>query len=333
MRFSSHVDRAVEAALRAAAHQVRTLCRDCLGTVGQGALANVKADLLLSIHGRRFPHALLKQAPQVRAKAVWLLDEPQEVDLSEGYGRHFDIVLTNDRNTCGVHGPHKTWYLPLAADPEAHKPGGSAAAWDVAFVGGILPERAALLDQAYQLAPDLAWRIVGPDRWHKPVSFGPVWENRTVSHEEYVEAISSARIVLDIPRDETVSFAGRTNRRGIPATGVGCRPFEITACGRFLLTDDSRADLPVLFPEGVGCYRRGDAASLVEQVRYWLEDEEERREAALAAREHCLRKHTYAVRVSELADIVGAWLDTRLPAAPARPAKPPRLAAKVEAPR
>jgi glycosyltransferase involved in cell wall biosynthesis len=363
--------------------------------VGQGALADVTADLLLTVHGRRFPHALLKGARGIRAKAVWLVDEPQEVDLSERYSRHFDIVLTNDRNTCGVHGPHKTWYLPLAADPGVHRPaetqrrkdaegtreatghrehrehreesggrekqrngeqedrfgfslseasvssvaeGSSLSAssatsvaediWDVCFAGGILPERAALLHQAYHLAPDISWRIVGPNRWHQPVSFRPAWDSRPISQEEYASALRSACIVLDIPRDETVSFAGRTNRRGIPATGVGCRPFEATACGRFLLSDDSRADIFSLFPHGsVGIYRAGDAADLAAQVHYWLEHAEEREERAALARAHCLREHTYAVRVRQLVDVVQVWLDTRLPgkaSSPRRTARPPR---------
>ena len=375
MRFSAHVDAAVERALRAARHSVRTLCRQCLATVGQGALADVKADLLLTVHGRRFPHALLKSARGIRAKAVWLVDEPQEVDLSERYSRHFDIVFTNDRNTCGIHGPHKTWYLPLAADPAMHRPAetqrahsAEAAAsaakagrkdaeddeertghrehrghrengemrekkqdqegilsetsvssvaeciWDVCFAGGILPERVALLEQAYRLSGGLAWRIVGPDRHGKAVNFAQVWDRRPISQEEYVGAVRSARIVLDIPRDEALSFAGRTNRRGIPATGVGCRPFEVTACGRFLLTDDSRADIFPFFPHGsVGIYRAGDAADLAAQVRYWLDHEEEREERAALARAHCLREHTYARRVRQLVDVVEAWLTTRLP--------------------
>jgi len=314
MRFSAHIDAAVERALRQNGHQVRKLCRECLATVGQGGLANVKADLLLTVHGRCFPYALLKDAQKVRAKAVWLADEPQEVDLSERYSRHFDIVLTNDRNTCGVHGPHKTWYLPLAADPSIHRPTAQQAVYDVAFVGGILPERARLLDQAYGLAPDLSWRIVGPDRWHQPANFGPAWEKQTVSHDDYVAVIRSARVVLDIPRDETVSFAGRTNRGGIPASGVGCRPFEVTACGSFLLTDDSRSDIRSLFPTGsVGLYRAGDAADLAAQIRHWLAQEEERDEAAMFAQEHCLLEHTYTVRLRQLVAIVEAWLETRLP--------------------
>jgi spore maturation protein CgeB len=213
---------------------------------------------------------------------------------------------------------------------------GRPLAADVAFVGGILPERAALLDHAYQLAPEFSWRIVGPDRWHEPVSFRSVWEDRSVPHEEYVDLVRSARLVLDIPRDEMVSFAGRTNKRSIPATGIGCRPFEVAACGRFLLTDDSRGDIFRLFPKGTtGIYRAADAADLVAQIRYWLEHSEEREEAAALARDHCLREHTYPVRVRQLVDIVRAWLDARLsvPRAgpPARPAvRPPRARAKVE---
>jgi hypothetical protein len=359
MRFSAQIDAGVERALKATGHQVRTLCRPCLTTLGDNALAGMKADLLLSIHGRRFPHAALAHAPSIRVKAVWLVDEPQEVDLSEGYGKHFDIVLTNERNTCGVHGPHKTWYLPLAADPSIHAPatelqrrdtsatGASLlpadgermtranaetqrrreqqlllGLKDVAFAGGILRERARLLDEAYRLTPDLAWRIVGPDRHGKEVNFASVWDRRPISHEEYVGAVRSARIVLDIPRDEALSFAGRTNRRGIPATGVGCRPFEVTACGRFLLTDDSRADIFTFFPHGsVGIYRAGDAADLAAQLRYYLDHEEEREEAAAEAHAWTLGHHTYAHRVRELTEIVDAWNRTRTAAQPAGPAK------------
>ena len=313
-RFSAKVDAGVEWALRGAGHQVTRLCRDCLRTIGQGALERVRADVLITVHGRRFPHQLLREVgyPTV----VWLVDEPQEVDMSEGYGKHFRIVITNDANTCGVHGPHKCWYLPLAADPRIHTPGPLEREMaDVTFVGGVLPERARLLSQVYELTSEFSWRIVGPDRWHKDVSFAEAWQRGCVAHEEYVALLRAARIVLDVPRNELVSFAGRTNRRGIPAVGPNTRVFETTACGRFLLTSDGRRDIFRLFPSGsVGIYRHGDASDLAQQIRYYLEHAEEREDMARAAHETCAAEHTYPARVRQLIRIIEQWKATQMPA-------------------
>ncbi len=317
--FSAHVDAAVEWALGALGHRVKRLCRDCLRTIGRGALTNVKADLLLTVHGRRFPHVLLREVHY--PTAVWLVDEPQEVDLSERYGRHFDVVFTNDPNTCGVHGPHKCWYLPLAADPRVHKPGPSRYGMvDVTFAGSVLPERAELLSRAYELTPEVSWRIVGPDRAGRARGFSPlarVWRQGTVDHAEYVELMRASRIVLDVPRDEMVSFAGRTNRRAIPAVGVNTRVFEATATGSFLLTSDARPEVSSLFPHGeVGLYRHGDAVDLAERIRHYLREEEEREDLAAAARETCLARHTYPARVRELLEVLTQWQATQMPPRP-----------------
>lgn len=129
-----------------------------------------------------------------------------------------------------------------------------------------------------------------------------------------MDYIRSARIVLDIPRDEFLSFAGRTNRRSIPAAGVGVRPFEVTGCGRFLLTSDARAEIHRLWAPGeVGIYRHGDPADLARQIRYYIDHPEEREEAAQAAHQRTVREHTYPVRVRRLLEIVRAWVETRSP--------------------
>jgi spore maturation protein CgeB len=322
-RFSAHVDAAVEWALRENGHTVRRLCRDCLHVIGQGALTNLQADVLLTVHGRRFPHPLLRDVnyPTV----VWLVDEPQEVEFSQAYGRHFDIVLTNDANTCGIHGPHKCWYLPLAADPRwrALPAAAGREVVDVTFVGGIVPERVALLSRVYALTAELSWRIVGAGRHCPEVSFAEVWERRSIPHAEGVVLSRSSRIVLDLPRDETVSFAGRTNRRGIPAMGVNNRPFEVPVTGSFLLTSDARRDIFRLYPNGeVGIFRHNDAADLAQQIRYYLDHDDEREGMAQAAYDTCMAKHTYPVRVKQLMDIVEQWQATRMP--PGKPAKKPR---------
>jgi len=313
-RFSSQVDAGVEKGLRACGHEVVRLCRDCLRTIGSGALQNVRAEVLLTVHGRAFPHRLLQEVDY--PTVVWLVDEPQEVDFSQSYGRHFDMVITNDPNTIGVHGPHRCWYLPLAADPGVHCPGpADRERVDVSFVGGILPERARFLARLYTLTRDLSWRIAGPDRTRAEVTFADMWDRRSVAHREYAELTRSARIVLDVPRDEMVSFAGRTNRRGIPAAGVSTRVFETPACGSFLLTSDARCEIERLYPPGaVGIYHHGDPGDCAEQIRYYLEHEDEREEAAEVAYRTCLDRHTYTTRVRQLVEIIERWMETQAPA-------------------
>ncbi len=311
---------AIAAGLRSCGHQVDLLCERCLRLLNEAALRDMQADLLLVFHGRRFPGRCLRHASVL--KAVWLVDEPQEVDISERYARYYDIVLTNDVNTCGIHGPAKSWYLPLAANPAVDRPGptNGLEIVDVTFVGVVHPQRMELLNRAIALTPDLTWRIVGPPgKWARErktdCSFADVWQTRPVPHERYIEYVRASRVVLDIPRNPYECFAGQKNSRGIPATSVSPRVFETTAAGAFLLTSDDRTTIFDLYPEGeVGVYRHGDAADLAQQLRYYLEHEDERREMAEAARSTCLEKHTYAERAKKLTQIVEQWKSTRLPA-------------------
>jgi spore maturation protein CgeB len=320
----AHIDAGIEAGLRAAGHRVRTVCVSCLGTLGAAGLAAAEADLLLAVRGMHFPLDAPQAAKKVRCKAVWLTEEPHDVDRGAVIARHFDVALTIDRNTCGIHGPHKTWYLPLAVDPAVYRYEAVADGQrvDAAFVGGIFPERRPMLEAIYHLTADLSWRILGPQvRWEGDAAFASVWRNRRFSPQEAAIAYRAARIVLDQARDPAAGRIAR-NRLQVPATGVGIRPFEVTATGAFLLTDDSRADIFSLFPQGsVGIYRAGDAADCAAQIRWWLEHEEEREEAAAEARAWTLAHHTYAHRARELAEIVQAWLDTRPAAAPATKAQ------------
>lgn len=86
-------------------------------------------------------------------------------------------------------------------------------------------------------------------------------------------------------------------------SGLNQRPFDVSACGAFLLTD-YRSELGNLFKLGeeIICYR--DKEELKELVRYFFGHPEERQEIAQRAKMRVLRDHTFEKRISEMLEIV-----------------------------
>jgi hypothetical protein len=85
-------------------------------------------DLLFVVHGRRFAQKWGRRFSNYRS-AVWLLDEPYEVDDTERISRLFDHVFVNDPSTLGRH--RNAHYLPVAFDPFVHRPGPVTRDYDV----------------------------------------------------------------------------------------------------------------------------------------------------------------------------------------------------------
>src|SRR5688500_12174095 len=95
-------------------------------------------DLLLVVHGRNFVRRWGTAFSRYRS-AVWLLDEPYEVDDTSRYSRVFPHVFINDRSTLSRHAG--ACYLPVCYDPAIHIAGGRDRPHRVGFVGGANPRR------------------------------------------------------------------------------------------------------------------------------------------------------------------------------------------------
>ncbi|MGZ4357704.1 MAG: glycosyltransferase family protein [Gaiellaceae bacterium] len=84
------------------------------------------------------------------------------------------------------------------------------------------------------------------------------------------------------------------------------RLYEATGVGALLLTD-AKQNLGELFADGeVVAYHGED--ELVQMIDYYLAHEDERRAVADAGQRRTLTDHTYAVRMKELAEILGRYL-------------------------
>ncbi len=79
---------------------------------------------------------------------------------------------------------------------------------------------------------------------------------------------------------------------------INQRPYDVSACGGFLLTDE-RKDLRNLFThEEILSYK--DMEDLIYKAAYFLNNDAERKEMAKRARSRVLACHTYAHRVDEI---------------------------------
>ena len=95
------------------------------------------------------------------------------------------------------------------------------------------------------------------------------------------------------------------NRHGSIAGpyAVNMRLYEATGVGTLLLTDNGE-HLPTLLAPGAEAIAYKTSQELVDQVRYYLEHEDERAEIAVAGQTRTLRDHTYGRRMRELAALL-----------------------------
>ena len=88
-------------------------------------------------------------------------------------------------------------------------------------------------------------------------------------------------------------------------TMVGSRPFEVLACGGFLLTDRYTAT-GTLFEDGKHLVFYDDFDDLEDKVRYYLAHPQERRDIAGRGHRAFLEKHTLMHRVRRIVEALEA---------------------------
>lgn len=215
-------------------------------------LARFDADLLFVVHGRRFVQRFSRRFP-ARRSAVWLVDEPYEVDDTASWSSRFDFVFTNDASTLARH--RNAHELQVAYAPCLHHPGPvDSRPRKVGFVGGANPSRTRLLTGLARRG--LLDHVVGGP-WHDAV-LGPLTLAANLPAERTAELYRETRIVVNVFRDQH-----HYNRQRIPATSMNPRIPEALACGALVISEP-RSGLSTLVPELPTFTNEAEAAALVE---------------------------------------------------------------------
>lgn len=241
-------------------------------------------DLLFVVHGRRFVQRWgqrFSNIPDMRS-AVWLLDEPYEVDDTAAWSKHFDLVFVNDACTLARH--RHAHELPVAyapclhhGDPEAQRP------YRVGFIGGANPSRERLLAGLARRGA-LDYVVGGP--WHEP-GLAASCLAPNIAAERTAALYRDTTIVVNVFRDRH-----HYNSAGLKAVAINPRIVEALACGALVISEP-RDDLVRLVPELPTFTNEAEAAALIERL---LADPAERLavQRACAAR---LADTTYAQRL------------------------------------
>ncbi len=208
-------------------------------------------------------------------KACYLIDTHLHMDRHLETARLFDVVFLAQKSFVPAFSERSgkpVFWLPLACDPEIHRPYPVHEEWDLVFAGSI---QNPLQDRARRLKR-LALRF----------------------------SVRSERVFLeDMSR---FLSGGRVLFNSSVRNDLNMRVFESLAIGKCLLTDDVPG-LSDFFVSGEDLMVYDDR-TLVETVRFLLENPDVRQQMAETGRKKVLASHTYLDRAMQLKSVLSAYV-------------------------
>jgi len=296
--------------LRIAVERLEHLENGYLQLVSQAVLAKAQTfgpDLVLALAQAPLNRQALKKLRQDgTATAMWFVEDHKIFTYWRAFAPfydHFAVIqkepfLTELKNQ----GVGDAFYLPLAADPEFHRPMelnpvqrrkfGS----DLSFVGAGYPNRRL----AFRRLLGHNLKIWGSD-WEGDETLWPLVQmaGARISAEDSLLVFNASKISINlhssIQHGVTVT----------PGDFVNPRTFELAACGAFQIVD-RRELLAELFDPDKELATFTDMDGLIQAVEHYQRHPEERQAMAALARERVLREHTYEHRMRFLLEHLAA---------------------------
>ncbi|HEX3436592.1 MAG TPA: glycosyltransferase [Pseudacidobacterium sp.] len=244
-------------------------------------------DLLFVVHGRKFSARWRGEFAKYRS-AVWLLDEPYEVDDTSRFSTHFGSVFVNDPNTLDRH--KNAHYLPVCYDPEiCIYRAADERPHAVGFIGGHNPQREAALARLARKGM-LSYVVGGP--W-SDAAVNSLCLSGNIPADETARLYRGTRIVVNLFRTRH-----HFNRAGIPASSMNPRVYEALGCGALVISE-YRPELDTICPE-LPLFRNWEEMETL--IDLYLHDEG----LFAQTRKACIRRvaiHTYARRLATVLSV------------------------------
>jgi len=196
-------------------------------------------------------------------------------------------------------GAQRVEHLPFGYDPQIHYPievseeEKKIYGSDVAFIGSWDDKRekwlSCLLDYGLKIWGS-AWQKAGPNLRQK-------WQSREAVAEEFSKVCNSAKIILNIIRQQNSEYPGHN------ISSHNMRTFEVPACGGFLLsvrTDEAKS----FFEEDKEAAYFSSPEELKEKLDFYLENEELRNKIAEGGYKKILNSdYAYADRAKKIIEV------------------------------
>lgn len=237
-------------------------------------------DLIFVVHGRKFSQRFKDMFKDYNT-AVWLLDEPYEVDNTIQFSKYFKMVFVNDPNTIQLH--TNACYLPVCYDLDIYNKDQSVRIYATGFIGGFNSQRERLLTSLYQKKL-LSYVIGGP--W-KSEELKRICFSNNVPHTQTAKFYNKTKIVINIFREKH-----HFNVNKIPAVSCNPRIYEALACGALVISE-YRPEIKTVFPE-LPTFK--NEKELIELVHFYLHSPQKLNETLKACQDR-LSGHTYKDRL------------------------------------
>jgi len=236
--------------------------------------------------------------------AFWFVEEWQLLTYWQEWAPLFDYFFAIQRGpfmkALAGRGVKRAQYLPLAADPQVHKPLDLTTGERAEFGSEVSHVGAGYRNRRY-LFSGLAgfdFKLWGSD-WDDPGVLGKVLQRNgaRISTDESVKIFNATSVNLNLHSSQ---FYDGVNPDG---DYLNPRTFELAAAGAFQLVD-FRKDLPDQFEPGREMVSFAESRELGPLIRYYLDHPAERQTIATAGRERVLLEHTYDLRMAQALDYI-----------------------------
>lgn len=260
-----------------------------------------KADLVFALAQAPLgPAALGRLREAGVVTAMWFVENVRVLtywrQLAALYDWFYAIQIGRPQAELAAAGARQVRYLPLACDPERHRPVELTAGErrrfgsEVSFAGSPYLNRRRL----FSALTDLPLRLWGPGWAVPPLAPHAAEGGRPFSLDEMIRVFAATRINLNLH--------AATHVQGLDpdADYVNPRTFELAGCGAFQLVD-RRDPLPDLFA-GDEIATFASLPELREAIAHYLRRDDEREAMAARARRRVLADHTYSHRMRSVLD-------------------------------
>lgn len=238
--------------------------------------------------------------------AFWFVEDGELFEygtrVAPFYDVFFHIQKGNYEQRLRQAGARKVHYLPLAADPEVHKPLELTELEHEMYGSDISHMGAGYFNRRHFFThlTDYDFKLWGSDWDGSGVLATHVQKDgERVHQDEIVRIFNATRI--------NINLHSSTYTEGVNPNGdfVNPRTFEVASCGAFQLVDE-RSLLAELFEPGKEIITFSDLESCRKAIEYYLAHPEEANQIAEAGRKRVLEQHTYRHRMAEALKVIAA---------------------------
>ncbi|CAE6795155.1 hypothetical protein R75461_06462 [Paraburkholderia nemoris] len=261
-----------------------------------------RCNLFIAFDGEELDAALCARLADICGRsALWVTEDPYELEVNVRHSQLFDIVFTNDSSSVSAYG-NRGRHLPLAGATEFHSlpvlASEQSLRYQLFFAGTAWPNRSEFVRSILgQMPSEWKFKLALPSNAFLPPHRVPLPESvlswRT-SPVDFARFVNRSAVTLLLPRVFSAS-GGREYAETPPP-----RLFEAALAGGVQLVHESLSEVAKSFAPGEEIILFSSENDFLAKARHLINDRAARDSIAEAARLRGLREHTYDNRVESI---------------------------------